>query len=489
MFFFLSFLLIFPVWLRGGTRLEMMGPAPWLALAALVGMLFNPPLKNQETLSIARARVWNRFLSDPLLYVGLAFLFMLILQWSNGPCEELFDVPSWSWIFGPPPRPGLPLFCINQDEALEMLHWFFPFYAALLVIRNGFLRSQKLDLLKLLAVNAGLAAVFGLVQYLSGTQRIYWLTTLKSQFFAAFGYSNHAGAFFVLVSVLAAGLLLRSLLKKERNEEWPWLASVLLVCMLAAVFSRSRAAILMTGFLVAAGAAYSFLRLGRKHSARGMATALVCVTASVVVAVCVIAVVPDNLVKAEMKGTTVEEVESRVDTNADTLKAAAWKIWGEHTWFGVGGWGYRHYLPHVVPKEEQKLSAPGGANVHNDPLQFLTEFGVVGAGLLVATIVLLVFPAIRAVRRIRPPDEWDNRSRFIKIPPLGLALLVGPCLTLAHSLGDLPFRSPAILWLWGAMLACASDFCERVEPHRRHRRAVAEVEPAEGEPAEADEAG
>lgn len=105
MFFFLAFLLVFPAWMRGGTRLELMGPAPWIALAALLAMLNRPTPRNGENLAIARMRVWRQFLSDPILFVGLAFAFLLWLQWWNGPRVEVFDVEKWAWTFAPPPRP------------------------------------------------------------------------------------------------------------------------------------------------------------------------------------------------------------------------------------------------------------------------------------------------------------------------------------------------------------------------------------------------
>ncbi len=477
MFFFLSFLLILPVWMRGGTRLELMGPAPWLALAAILGMLFRPPQNPQELLVSARVRVWHKLLSDPLLYIGAAFLFLLTLQWWNGPREAVFDVPSWRWTFSPPPKPTLPLFSIDRKEALEMLIWFGPFYAALLVIRNGFLRSQKLDLLKLLAANAALAGLFGAVQYFSHTKSIYWLTPLKVHFFAAFGYQNHAGAFFILAAFLATGLVLRSLLKKDWVEDLSWLAPVLGLCILGAFLSKSRAALLMVGFLVSVGTGYAFMRVGKRHTTHGMAAVLVSLAAFVAVVIYVVTVVPGNPVQEELKGTTLEGVVARVELGHDPLKATAWQVWKDHTWFGVGGWGFRHFLPHYLP--DRKAYASGQANVHNDPLQFLAEFGAAGAFLLGVTLLVLMAPALRAIWKIEPADRHDMRSRFMKIPPLGVALLAGPLLTLLHSLADLPFRSPAILWTWGVMLACAPDFCERTERHHRRHRVLEEAEPGE----------
>ena len=420
---------------------------------------------------MARIRVWREFFSDPLLYAGLAFLFLLYLQWWNGPRAEVYNPAVQAWEFGPPPRPGLNLFCVDRREALEMILWFVPLYAALLVIRNGFLRNQKMDLLKLLAANAGLAALFGLTQCLTGATGIYWITPAKEYFFAAFGYPNQAGAFFVLMAVLTTGLLLRSLLRKEGADDLRWLVLILVLLVLAAVFSKSRAAILTIGVLGMAGITYGFRRLRGRRSLHGRVAVLVSLAALLVVSVYVAWTVPGNLVKEEMKRTTVEEAVMRMEGGRDVFKDAVWHIWQDHPWFGVGGWGYRHFLPYYAPPMPGRIFPSGSANVHNDPLQFLVEFGVAGSGLLLLTVSILLVPIVRQLRKIRKPEAWDLRFWPMKIPPLGVALLAGPVVTLGYSLVDLPFRSPAILWIWFVSLACAPCFLDRAHEGRRRQPA------------------
>lgn len=466
--------------MRGGTRFELMGPMPWIALAAVGAMLFQPALRSSETLRFARMRVWRNFISDPLLYVGLAFLFLLGLQWWNGPRAEMFDPTLRAWGYAPPPRPGLALFCVDRNEAREMMMWFAPLYAALLAIRNGFSRIQKMDLMKLLAVNAGLVALFGLTQYLTGAPGVYWLTPFKVHFFASFGYPNHAGAFFVLMTFLSTGLLLRSLLRKEGAEDIFWLAPTLSLIVLAAIFSKSRAAILLIGLWAVAGTAYGFRRLRGRHSTQGGAAVLACLAALLLVAVYVVWVVPGNPVKVEMKGTTVEAVVVRIEGGSDIFRKAAWRIWEDHPWFGVGGWGYRHFLPYYTPPMPGRVFPSGSANVHNDPLQFLVEFGVVGAGLLLSTVVVLIVPIVRSLQKIRKPEAGDARFWPMKIPPLGAVLLAGLAMTLVHSLADLPFRSPAILWTWFVLLACAPSFLDRKEESRHRHRVVQMADSEEG---------
>jgi len=60
---------------------------------------------------------------------------------------------------------------------------------------------------------------------------------------------------------------------------------------------------------------------------------------------------------------------------------AALEIWRDSPWFGVGGWGFRYLASSHLPERAVEKTA-GLANVHNDPVQFLLEFGLVGSGLM-----------------------------------------------------------------------------------------------------------
>ncbi len=460
MLFFVALLVVWPVWLRGGTRPELMGPVPWLTLAALGSALFWPDRERMENAKAARMRVMHDFFSDPFLYIALAFLLLLALQAWNGPRELAWNSNLGYWFFAPPPHPNLPVFSIQPSEAVEMLLWFGPAIAIVLAIRHGFSRDRKADLLRLLAVNAAWVAGVGLIQQAFRAPGIFWRGKAEVPFFATFGYPNHAGAFFVLASILSGGLLIRELNHEDGGENIGWALPTLVINLMGALFCRSRAAILMAAFLALAGSSYALRRLRGRYTTAGRAAVTVCLAAVLATATFVFVRVPGNVVKEEWKGTTLENVKSRVERRGDPYLEAAWQIWRDHSWFGVGGWGYRHFLPlFVVPDNPRRIFPDGAANVHNDPLQFLVEFGSIGAGLLAVAVGLLLRPAFRTLSSLaRRRREGESRSLLYRIPPLGLALLVGPATIFAYSFTDLPFRSPAVLWLWFVMLACAPDF-------------------------------
>ena len=94
---------------------------------------------------------------------------------------------------------------------------------------------------------------------------------------------------------------------------------------------------------------------------------------------------------------------------------------------------------HVPEKYWPALETRGWANVHVDLLQFLTEFGVVGLGLLLAALGVMV-------RDVLVP-RCSRHDAFCAMAVAGLLL------TVVSSFVDIPFRCPAILYTWVVLLA------------------------------------
>ena len=431
--------LAYPAWVRGGTYVPLQGPMLWLGAVPLA-MLFLVPLafRGERNAGATVAAQWRRLLGDPVFYLGLSFLALLLVQWWNAGRTEALDAAGQRWIYGPPRHPHLPS-AIARGEAAEMLHWFFPAWTLILTVRSGLLRFRAIRLLLLLvALNAGALALAGLRNYGTGA----FASGPETGFggFASFGYPNHAAAFFSLTLLLALGLLLYELVGREerprRRGRIALLGVAAALTLVGANLSLSRAGMLswLAAFFVlvyGVGAAWP-----RLEAAARLHVVVVCVFAA-----CVCFFVVDGFGKKALAAKAgklihlplVEELAER-----GFQARAAYRVWKEEPWFGVGGWGYRYLVgSHVEPEYRHRLGA-GKANAHNDPLQFLAEFGLVGSGLLAATVVTLLIPVARR-------GVWSR--------PLVLFPLLGIGLTFTHSLIDLPFRCPAILWHWVTILA------------------------------------
>ena len=121
------------------------------------------------------------------------------------------------------------------------------------------------------------------------------------------------------------------------------------------------------------------------------------------------------------------------------------------------------------------MQISGGANVHNDALQFLAEQGLVGFGLIFLCGLLLACPPFSQawhIFRAKMTSEtegdvskkacgWINR-----FPVMLVAVSVGTGATVCHSLGDLPFRDPAIMLVWVLAWVCVPGWFPLIKKER-----------------------
>ncbi len=421
-------LIVYSTWARGGTWAPAQWPLLWLGAAGLAGLFLAGGARS--------------FFRDPVTYFGAAFLALLILQAWNTGRELVLDPAQFKWIYSPPPHAGWPS-SFNRAEALEMLRWFFPACVLLAVLRSGLPghRAGRL-ILRGLVYNAGLLALLGLAQFADGTKSIFWIQPMEDHFFASFGYANHAGAFFVLVLAVAVGLVLEQW-KQGRIRSHPVRFVLLIVCaglcLAGATLSLSRASMLLSWGVAALGAGYFFVLCWGRAALAGRVNLILGLLAGLLAVVFVAAGPGRDVILREFRPAEERYPDVPVVTRAESMELlipAAVRIWRQHPWVGVGGWGFRYLLGLNVPEERWAKIVKGSANVHNDPLQFLVEFGLVGAGLLAALLAVLLFRAVRCA-------SWTS--------PLFLFGMGGVGLIGLYSLMDIPFRSPAILYTWLTM--------------------------------------
>jgi O-antigen ligase len=146
------------------------------------------------------------------------------------------------------------------------------------------------------------------------------------------------------------------------------------------------------------------------------------------------------------------------------------KVALDNPFFGCGGWGYRHFsLDKMSDSSFRRRQTVGGANVHNDYLQFIVEHGVVGFLLLFTVFAMFLWPVLRiwkaiivSVRFMKPKDKPPRPVAIFALPASAFCVLLTVLATLAHAFGDCPLRSPAILSLFFVSMACVDGFLPRL---------------------------
>ncbi len=480
-------------WLYGGTRpAPLMDTMPWLLALSMEGLLFFPQRRPYEDMMQARDRLWHCLRHDPMLYLVLAFLVLLVVPlFNHGLCPNCDCRAIAAGADPSPPVPFLP-YCVNVKDHSGVITWFVPAFISALAVRHALTREGKRLFLEMVMWNGVALAIFGFIEQACGARFVFWENPEHPvYFFSVFGYPNAAGAFFTMMFAFSVGLwryharetdFLRAANegRKTVGQSTYWLranyplpGTVLL--LFAVLYTRSRAAIMLTALLAAGIGVYVLVEaFGRSmERTRRLKTIVFSTVGMVVVGVAVMVFSPKGI-SAEMKTADLAAIADRVTGKTEWHAEASIELFKEHPLFGVGGWGYKHlclpYVPPRVLREFGRWYSRGGANVHNDYLQFLCEHGAVGAALLLAMLVVLLWPTCVIWRRLykaslfaRPENAPPKPKAIFCLPACAFWLLMGNLCVLVHAFGDCPFRGAAVLTTLFATLPAAEGFIPRLE--------------------------
>ena len=515
------------VWLFGGTRAEyLVSVMPWLTAILVEAMICFPQQHDGETSYEARARVWSAMKKDPLVWTSLVLIGILMVPFLNVGLCSVCDYPAIA--AGADPSPTIPFFpfCVNRMHHLDVVMWFVPSLVALIATKHSMLKRGKRALLSLVVWNGLALGVIGALQQVTHAKGPLWVEECFQQayFFSTFGYPNMAGDYFTTLFALSFGLwrwhlddmrrkesainaaISHSAEKKAEAEraaansngqsgyshhhhhddegakktvsfwEKHYYLIPATIFFFCALDTLSRASIMLVTGLAVLFFLHTFMCLfsKMKKAQRVKATVFSAVVLTLI-SLCAVTFMPSNLQK-EVDTLNTTEVLDRVTGKGQYHVRVATEIWKGHPIFGVGGWGYKHFcLQYMTDKELRQVQKVGGANVHNDYLQVLAEHGVVGLGLLVAIILMIVWPIgrvwkelINAYRFTPPKEQPPQPIQIFVVPAPVFCIVMAAAATLIHAFGDCPMRSPAVLSLFIVSLATIDGFLPKIKKHGRH---------------------
>jgi O-antigen ligase len=355
-------------------------------------------------------------------------------------------------IFSPPYIDLLPG-AVNSIHSWDMVVWFFPAFVAILIARHGFHTPRMVRTLFWgMIINASFLAIFGMIAPFLTKNYPAWLTPILPRqpvfFFSTFGYPNHAGSFFILHLGLACGLFFYYYTNRKEESRAliniGILSVIILLHFCAIHLARGRYAILFSWIMAAIFLFYLLYLTPWKNFVGRRKIRFIIITASclLIVSSLFLFILSKDEIHARLSTMSKpgKFIAEQFDMKFWQVEAAA-KIWWDYPLFGIGGDSYREYLLQYVKDPKKKSFAiynRGMANVHNDFMQFLCEFGIIGAGLLIVIFILLI-------ARIFTSLKW--KQGFFLFGLLGISGV------LIHSLIDLPFRSPPIIIAFMVSLA------------------------------------
>ena len=476
-------------WLHGGRFTDSMLPViPWLWALLFEVLLFFPQRRPYEDPVSARRRVCHRLGRDPLLYVTIAFILLLVVPLMNRGLCPVCDYPEI--MKGRSPDPNIPFapFCVDIAEHFNVMLWFVPALTAMLATRHALSHTGKRMLIEMLVWNAAALAVLGFIQQASGAEAPFWgVPAKKDFFFSTFGYENMGGAYFAMMFAFAVGVWLtrvaevarfppidkglsiaQQLVSRFIRAHYPIIPAALIMYAVQATLCRAA----MLCMIVLAALAFLYyecaLFFSRSNRAANVKKASFGIVGGTIVVISMFIFGPKDWTR-ELGTVSSHAVLDRVTGKAQYHSRVASEMLRDHPLFGIGGWGYRHLCTKYMTEEEMKqLQIVGGANVHNDFLQFICEHGLVGFGLLVTIFLMLVAPLFRswvtlyrAARFLRAEALPPSPRALYCLPAGTLWIMLGNAALLICASGDCPMRSLSVLSAFFVSLAAADGYLPR----------------------------
>ena len=326
-------------------------------------------------------------------------------------------------------------------------------------LRHGLRRRRSYVILGWITVLAALAVgAFGVLNQQSNGTILGYPVPYNTTCFGTFMSRNHAGVYLYLHVALALGLTLWHIRRAGDNvfRGGPHLAGAFVafaLALLAALTnSTAGAAAALTLLLVAPLLAYWFGFPGSSGSRRRIMLITGGALALSAASVLLVADLQPILGRFKMKAANYQA--TGVDDRAP-LRRATWALateggWSGRVWVGYGAGSYRWISP-PYQAQQKELQRDGklfyrAVHAHNDWLEMLAEWGIIG---LLPVLAFLGWLFRRLARAFRPghPETY----------PLALVLiLVG-----LHATLDLLFWFTPLMFTAGFVLAAMTTFTEQ----------------------------
>jgi len=333
------------------------------------------------------------------------------------------------------------------------------FNLALVVTERRFLRAFLL----FATGNAVALAIFGTLQKLSGATGLYFglVKSPQSYFFASFIYDNHWGAFAVLMSALALGLVWRYTARSGpdhyfRTPAFAGLVAILLLAVTVPLSGARLCTLLLLALLGSAGirALLRSVRSRRREHAPLVGPLAGGLSAAVlgIGAIWYLAgeTIERRLAKTQEQLAAMHRLGGIGDRAAlyrNTVRMAR-----DRPWFGWGAASYPHvFMLYNTQKPNPIDHLPVFYHdAHSDWLQALAEHGLVG------TLLLGLCAAV-------PLASTGGRELG---NPISACLLAGCALILLYGAIEFPFGNLAVQLCWWLCLFVAVAYARLVRAAR-----------------------
>jgi O-antigen ligase len=325
---------------------------------------------------------------------------------------------------------------VARQETIKLLLYGFLFFAVL----NNLHRQETTGVVASVLIFLGMAiAFYALVQFLTESNKVW-------HFVRPGGYAKRGSGTFICPNNMAGYLemLLPLAMAYTLTGRFTYLRKVFIGYAALMIFTGITVSISRGGW-VAAGLSLLvlFVFFVRQRDYRFQAIGLLA-------AFTVIATV--LLSRADLRPSQQDKLTAEiiVDDVRGLIWAPAVQMWQDHPWWGVGPAHFDHRFRAYRPASSYIQARPD--RVHNDYLNTLVDWGVVGGLLVLAALACFFWGVVRSWKFVlRAQNDLtakrSNRTSFVLGGVLGLVAI------LVHSFFDFNMHIPANAILAVVLLA------------------------------------
>lgn len=442
-------LIVLP-WTLGTMHLWSQAVALGLAGAAFLTAVILGKGDRDESDDVA-VPVWRMLFRSASLWIGSLLLLYILIQALN-PAFKYVELDNRSWMLPVDSVTWLPSGMAGPLDQMNAFRHLMIFGAACLILWTAILflkHPRSLHLLVIVLACNGLAlTVLTAAQFAGGSDEILWyIPSMYSHSYASFEYGNHAAAYLNLTLAVSWGLFFyfreRSWKENRKGADVRLLFFAMAVVLFAAVLlSGSRAGALLATVIMAIALLYSLLQARQLNRMRKTVVATSGLVGLTVLSLMAFAITlgPTQLLERLQNVKPVDYAETEPDFRKLAFGPTIDMI-REKPLFGWGAGSYRYVFPAYQQENlegflyEEASVTPAHMRLHwryahNDWLQYLAEYGLVGVGLLLLGIALWLVGLARCRALRQPLPVW---------------LAIGVLAILAHGLFDFILQNPAVL--------------------------------------------
>ena len=395
----------------------------------------------------------KRLLLQPFFLFSLSFLGYIFIQCLNPSIVQVFSEKSW-WVepmLSPlgSKFPSSVKTSYNEMNAFRTLAIQASSIGLALGVLVGIQRRIAALVVLWAFVSSGVIMSFiAILQKLSGSQKLLWIVeTLNPNSWGTFAYRNQAAAFLILITIISCLLYFYYFNKsqnhkKARDNGGPHYLCLLYIFLLYASIwlALSRGGIIIGSFfalifsIILVFKTFSYISLPWHNKGSFLLFGLLFI--------CGVMFVTEfsDWGAINKRIQHFQEIKENIEIYDRTLSSkATWEMAQDRLLFGWGAGSFRYIFPIYQKNYEtiwyhwkSKKRGWQGRRIyhyaHNDWLQFLAEYGIVGCTFLGGMFLCLVIPAIRI-------------CSFARLE--GCLMLSGVMLVFIHNFVDFIFSCPA----------------------------------------------